>query len=350
MTKDKLRIGVAGLGRIGWKFHCARLAEHPDFILAAVADTDSERLTEAHAAYGCAGFSAFDEMLAQAGLDAVVIATPTHFHESMALAAFACGLHVLLEKPMALDYAQAERIVREAEKTDRVLTVYQPHRLNAYFQHLKALVESGCIGRLTRVQRGSFSYSRRNDWQSLLAYGGGMLSNYGAHFLDQVLQLIGYDLRRVFCSLQRVASLGDADDVVDVALEAADGVIGSLQISQASVLRPYEFLLWGTHGGIALVANRFTVRSFDPAALPGKALDPSLGSLDRKYPSDALNLHEEVIPVDAARGIDVFANFAAAVRNGEDLAAPPRQTLKLMAVLEQCRESAAGIRVLQGMY
>ena len=130
MTNKRLRIGVAGLGRIGWKFHCARLGTHPDFMLAAVADTDPERLAEAESTYGCQGFASFEEMLAQAGLDAVVIATPTHLHESMSLAAFARGAHVLLEKPMALDYAQAERIVREAERTGRLLTVYQPHRLN----------------------------------------------------------------------------------------------------------------------------------------------------------------------------------------------------------------------------
>jgi predicted dehydrogenase len=347
MSSEPLRIGVAGLGRIGWNFHCRRLADHPDFSLVAVADTDPDRRAEANSTYGCTGHESFDEMLDNAALDAVVVATPTHLHEAMTLNAFEHGLHVLLEKPMAMDYAEAERIVRAAEDAGRVLTVYQPHRLNAYFQHLKALIESGRIGRLTRIQRGSFSYSRRNDWQSLLKFGGGMLSNYGAHFLDQVMQLIGYDIERVTCNLQLVASLGDADDVVDVTLRTTSGVVGNCLISQASVIKPYEFIAWGTHGGIELAANTFTVKSFDPTALPPKEVDPSLGSADRKYPSDALDLREETIPVDPAFGIDVFANFADAIRNGAPLAAPPRQTLQLMAVIEKCRTSAGDIRTVK---
>lgn len=347
MSSEPLRIGVAGLGRIGWNFHCRRLAEHSDFHLVAVADTDVQRLAEAKDTHGCSVFERFGDMLENVALDAVVIATPTHLHEAMTLDAFARGLHVLLEKPMALDYAEAERIVRAAEAASRVLTVYQPHRLNAYFQHFKTLIESGRIGRLTRVQRGSFSYSRRNDWQSLLEFGGGMLSNYGAHFLDQVLQLIGYDIDRVTCNLQLVASLGDADDVVDVTLRTTTGVVGNCLISQASVIKPYEFIAWGTHGGIELAANTFTVKAFDPAALPPKEVDPSLGSADRKYPSDALDLREDIIPVDPAYGIDVFANFADAIRNGTELAAPPRETLQLMSVIEQCRTSAGTIRTVK---
>ena len=346
MNDSALRIGVAGLGRIGWRFHCKNLAAHSEFELVAVADTDPARVEEARDTYGCNGYRDFTRMLDANTLDAVVIATPTHLHEAMTLSAFERGLHVLLEKPMALDYSQSKHLVEQAEASDLVLTVYQPHRLNCYFQHLKTLIDSGRIGRLTRVQRGSFSYSRRNDWQSLLKYGGGMLSNYGAHFLDQILQLVGYDITRVCCHLQRVASLGDADDVVDVVLETGAGVIGQLLISQASVIRPYEFVVWGTQGGIELSSNQFTIRSFDADALPDKSVDPSLGSRDRKYPSDAMEIEEETVPVDQRFGIDVFANFAAAVRGEAALAVPPRETLALMEILDRCRESAGGIRSL----
>ncbi|MBT4823326.1 MAG: Gfo/Idh/MocA family oxidoreductase, partial [Lentisphaerae bacterium] len=204
----KLKIAVAGLGRIGWNFHAKRIDASADFELAAVGDTVPERRAEAEDVFGCRSYADFATMIAEESLDAVVIATPTHLHLDMTLAAFEAGLDVLLEKPMASNLTEATEIVEAAEKLGRVLTVYQPHRLNAYFQHLKAIVDAGQIGRITQVLRGSFSYSRRNDWQSLQEYGGGMLNNYGAHFLDQVLQLIGYDTKRVVCDLQKVASLG----------------------------------------------------------------------------------------------------------------------------------------------
>jgi scyllo-inositol 2-dehydrogenase (NADP+) len=344
MAHRQLRIGVAGLGRIGWSFHCQQLARHPDWALVAVADTVAERRREAEETCHCAAFADFAELCRVPGLDAVVIATPTHLHEPMVLTALDHGLHILLEKPMAPTCAEARRIVAAAEAAGTVLTVYQPHRLGALFQHFRAVVNDGRIGRVTMVQRGAFSYARRNDWQSLQKYGGGMLNNYGAHYLDEVLQLVGYDVRRLWCTLQRVASLGDADDVVKILLEVGDGVVADCTISQASIGKAEEFVVWGTCGTVEYTANQIVVRWLDPAALPPRTVDPSLASAGRRYPTEDLEIHEEKVAVDPARELDVFANLAQAIRGTATLHVPPRETLALMEILARCRESSGGIR------
>ena len=343
---EQLRIGVAGLGRIGWSFHCRQLAAHPRFALAAVADPAPERRQEAEQTYGCRAFASFDEMIAACPLDAVVVAVPTHLHAPMVAAAAARRLHVLLEKPMAPTLGEAREIAAAAKAAGICLTVYQPHRHNAYFQHLKAVVDSGRIGRVYWVQRGAFNYARRNDWQAMLKYGGGMLSNYGAHYLDQILQLVGYDVRRVFCNLQLVASLGDAEDVVKVVLETESGVLGECTINQASTVRPYDFLVWGTCGAVTFAQGKIHTRWFDPATLPPKQLDQALSSEGRRYPSDAIEYQEETVPVDPAYGVDVFANFADAIQHGTPVAVPPEETLALLEITERCRADSAGIRHL----
>ncbi len=344
MADHRLRIGVAGLGRIGWAFHCKRLAEHPDWALVAVADTDAARRREAEETFHCAAVADIAELCQRGDLDAVVIATPTHLHEAMVQTALEHGLHILLEKPMAPSCDEARRIVAAAESAGRVLTVYQPHRLGAYFQQLKAIVKDGRIGQVTMVQRGAFSYARRDDWQSLQKYGGGMLNNYGAHYLDQVLQLVGYDVRRVWCTLQRVASLGDADDVVKILLELAGGVVADCTISQASVGKADEFVIWGTSGTVEHTAGKITLHWFDPATLPPKDVNPSLASVGRKYPSEAMDVRQETVLVDPTYQVDVFANLAQAIRGTAELFVPPRQTLALMEILARCRESSGGIR------
>ncbi|MCK5802744.1 MAG: Gfo/Idh/MocA family oxidoreductase [Lentisphaeria bacterium] len=347
MDDKQIRVGVAGLGRIGWNFHCRKLAEHSSFELAAVADPDPARLEEAEQTHGCQAFATFEAMLAGSDLDAVVIATPTHLHLDMALAACAKGLHILMEKPMAPSHEEGMRIAKAAQAAGVVLTVYQPHRHNAYFQHLKALIDSGVIGDVTWVHRASFNYARRNDWQALQKYGGGMLNNYGAHFLDQVLQLVGYDVKRVFCNLQIVASLGDADDTVKIILETNSGRLGECTINQASTINPFEFIVWGTCGGITCSAREIKLRYFDPESLPEKGLDTRLGSENRKYPSDQIDYIEKTISVDPSYQVDVFENLAQAIRTDSPVAVPPDETLALMKLTDQLRRDSDGIRMMR---
>ena len=344
MSKARIRIAVAGLGRIGWQFHAHGLAKHRDFRLVAVADTAGDRRAEAKETFGVAAYADYYEMIDRTELDAVVIATPTHLHRDMALAAFRKGLHVLMEKPLAASYGEAQIMVRAAKRAGVKLTVYQPHRASAYFRHLKRIIESGKIGRVYWVRRGMFSFSRRNDWQSLRKFSGGMLNNYGAHGLDQVLNLVGYRIKRVFGDLQLSASLGDADDVVKIVLETREGIIGEVDINQASCINPYEILVWGTCGGIVYSRGTFQIHYFDPGKLPEKALDRSLASADRQYPSDDIDFIEETVAVDESLQVDVFGDLAAAIRKDEPLLVDPQETLEVMRVIEKVRESSKGIQ------
>jgi predicted dehydrogenase len=347
MAHAKIRIAVAGLGRIGWRFHCGTLAKHRDYKLVAMADTEPDRRREAEDTFGVTAHHDYYDMLEKEDLDAVAIATPTHLHKAMALAAFRSGRHVMLEKPMAMDLPEARAIVRAAAKADLKLTVYQPNRARADFQHLRRLVESGVIGRVYWVRRGMYSFSRRNDWQSLRRFGGGMLNNYGAHGIDQILNLIGYDVKRVFGDLQLSASMGDADDVVKVVLETRQGAIGEVDINQASTIRPDEFLVWGVHGGIVYANNEFRISRFDPGELTDKPVAKNLAAENRQYPSADIRVIEERVPVDPTLGVDVYKDFAGSIRKGTPPMAEPEQILAVMRVIAKVRESSHGIRNLK---
>lgn len=346
-SSRKLRIGVAGLGRIGWSFHCKTLAGHPDWQLAAVADPAEDRRREAEQSFGCRAFEQVEQMIAEGDLDAVAIATPTHLHKQHALAAFRQGLHVMLEKPMAPTLAEAQAIVRAAGKAGRVLTIYQPHRAAAYFQHLKRLIDSGRIGEVYHIRRGSFRFVRRNDWQSLTKYGGGMLNNYGAHGLDQVLTLTGYDVKKVYCNLRRVASLGDAEDVVKIVYETRGGVIGEIDINQATLFGPYDIEVYGSRGVITKHGSELTVRSISPRQLGRKTLDVSLASAGRQYPSDDVPCRTETIPVNPKYQVDVYKDLAHAIRTKGRPFVRPEQTLEVMRMMDRCRRDSRRIAVTE---
>jgi predicted dehydrogenase len=201
------------------------------------------------------------------------------------------------------------------------------------------------IGEPYHVRVGAFNYVQRNDWQSLRRYGGGMLNNYGAHALDQVLQLTGYDIRSVFASLRVVASLGDADDVVKVVLESRKGFVGEVDINQASTIQPYAMQVWGTRGAVVVPASRdrLIVSYLRPEDIPSKSLDRALASEGRKYPFDRIPMREETIPADGALAVDFYANLADAVRKGRPLFVKPEEPLAVMRLIDRCRESSGRI-------
>ncbi len=343
MSRSQIRIGVIGLGRIGWGFHCSRIAKHPDFELAAVVDPLPARLRQARRVFGCPGFPDYRTMLKQVDLDAAVVATPTHLHKENALACFKAGLHVFMEKPMAASVKEAKAIAQAARRAGRVLTIFQPHRASRLFNRIRKLVDSGAIGRVYQVRKGMFNFSRRNDWQSLRKFGGGMLRNYGGHGLDILLQMIGYDIKRVFCDLRLVASLGDAEDVVKVVIETRKGNIGELDINQALTLVPYEFEVYGTRGVIRIEKQTIHVQSL-PAVLPAKKLDASLASRSRQYPADKVRFRTQKIVPKPSDGVDVYTNFAAAIRGGTAPFVKPQEVIAAMELIERCDRDSRRIQ------
>lgn len=346
MGQHKIRIGVAGLGRIGWKCHCREIAQHPEFQLAAVQDVEPERRREAETVYGVSSYATFGTMLRRGDLEAVVIATPTHLHRRMAVAALRAGCHVLLEKPMARDAKEAEDIVRTAKHEKRLLTVFQSVRAQAYVQQLRSLLESGIIGRVYHVRLSGHRYVRRDDWQSLRRYGGGVLLNYGSHLLDELLQLIGYDVARAFCDRKIAASLGDAEDVLTIVLVTRDGVTGEIDINQASTIAVPPVQVWGTAGALEMSPDldAFTVTRLPASDLPAKELNPSLASRDRRYPNDNVRLRRKTIAVNRKYEVDIHADFASAIRRGTPMFVQPEEPLAVMRLIDQCRRDSGSVR------
>ncbi|MCG3150355.1 MAG: Inositol 2-dehydrogenase/D-chiro-inositol 3-dehydrogenase [Verrucomicrobiae bacterium] len=338
----KLRIGVTGLGRIGWE-HCRGLAEHPDYSLAGVADPVAERRAEAATKFGCAVFATHEELVAAGILDVIVIASPTHLHKAMAVGAFKAGLHVLLEKPMAVTVADARAIAQAAHRVKRILTVYQPHRLMPYHQQIRQLIATGKIGQVYHVKRGAFGWGRRNDWQTLTKFGGGMLNNHGAHFIDQLLDLTGRDVERVFCRLGRVATLGDAEDVVKLVYHTKAGMLGEVEINQASPRPGYELEVYGTHGVLWKEVNTLKLRYFRPEELPPIELETSLASTGRRYPRDSAKFYDEAIPIDPQHAVNAYTDLAQAIRTGGEPYVKPAETLAVMQLMARARRDARRI-------
>lgn len=188
---SKLKMGIIGVGGIAQGRHIPAYQQlHQKLELVAVYDIDQERATEiakknqiAHA------FNHYDDLFEV--VDAVTICTPNKFHAEIAIAALEAGVHVLCEKPMALNVAEAELMIAAAKKADKVLAIGYHYRfLESAMLAKKASIDIG-EPLVTRVQ----ALRRRKvpGWGVFTnkeLQGGGSLIDYGCHFLDLALWLL----------------------------------------------------------------------------------------------------------------------------------------------------------------
>ena len=334
----KLKIAVVGLGRIGWRFHFQQALASDQFELISVVDPLPDRLAEARAAAGCETLTAFDELWSRPAPDVVVIATPTTLHESMTIRALEAGCHVILEKPMTTSIASADRMIAQARKCDRRIFLYQPHRLTSETQTAREVIQSGLLGPVYAIHRGVYRYVRRNDWQSLRKNGGGMLNNYGAHYIDQLIYLSDdSSVAEVDCKLWAIATRGDADDVVKTWIKKESGQLLDVQINQATAYDMPTWHICGQYGTAIRTGNAFKVRYYDPAeARPLSVIEGA--APDRSYDNyDRLPWREKEFPIARDKQRDFYANIYDVIVADAAPHIRIEESRELMRVMDLCR-------------
>ena len=190
-----LRVGVAGLG-FGEKVLLPALADCPLTTPVALWHPRAERLEAARRASGIDGSTEFEALLADPGIDALVIATPPAPRFELARRALEAGKHLLLEKPVALDADQVEELQRLALSRRLTVAVDFEYRAVPLFQQLAALLAQGVLGdpwlvKLDWLMSSRADPSRPWTWYSQAAAGGGVLGALGTHAFDLLHWLIG---------------------------------------------------------------------------------------------------------------------------------------------------------------
>jgi predicted dehydrogenase len=271
-----------------------------------------------------------------------VLASPTHVHADQAIAAMERGIDVFCDKPIAPTLAETDRMVAAAGHTGRKLMVYQPHRVLSDTRTVRHILDSGVLGDIFMIKRTMAHYTRRNDWQAFTQYGGGMLNNYGAHAIDGLLYLTGARAADIRCELRRIATRGDADDVVKALIRLDSGVLLDLEINMACAVPVPAWTVLGSRGSAILQdGETFTVHYYDLADLPDLPTQDGLAAAKRQYGND------EVIPwrtlafplADFPAG-DYYAHCYDYFALNKAPFVPLAETRELMRVIDACRQSA----------
>lgn len=319
---EQVRIAVIGTGYMAGR-HLEFLDTYDKAEVTAVCDVNLERAQEVADQYKCKAYSDHKQLLADKVADAVLIVTPHFFHTSIGIDALDAGHHVLCEKPLSVHKADCEKLLAAHTNKDLVFALMFNQRTNPAYRKVKSLLESGEMGRITRMSWiitnwfRSEAYYKQGTWRATWAgEGGGVLLNQCPHQLDMMIWLCGMP-EKVHC-FGRFGQYHDieVEDDVTAYMEFPGGASGVFIATTGEAPGQNTLEICGDRGRITVDGHKVhwsrTERSVkdllenDPTPMP----EPETWEIDFEYPDEGGQHHE------------IMTNFCEAILEGKELIAP----------------------------
>ena len=338
---NTIKVAVVGQGRSGYDIHVARMKDDPRFDIVAVADFDTERREGSKNELGCKVYRDHASMLAKTDAELVVVSSYSFSHAPIAVQALKAGFHTLVEKPIAMNTAWVDRMIAARDEMGVKLFPFHNYRYFPEYWHLREVIESGIIGDIFEVRIRLLGFSRRNDWQTLREYGGGVLNNTCPHFVDLMLQLIGSPIVESYSDLKLVQNVGDVENHVRMIVRAENGTIGDMLVSSVDAFPEPKWTLLGSRGSLISDGKTSQIKYFDESDLPpyevrrGPSLERGYNFGDNQIP-----FKEKTVPSEGKTPGDLYDNVYAVLREGAEHDIPAEQARETVRLTEAARKKS----------
>jgi predicted dehydrogenase len=335
-----LRVALLGYGLAGRVFHAPLIQAEPSLALVTVVTSDAARAARARQDVpGVTVLPDADAVWARPGdHDLVVVATANVAHRQQVEAALACGLPVVVDKPLAADAATAARLVDAAARAGLALHVFQNRRWDSDVRTVRALLEDGRLGHVLRLESRFERWrpEREAGWRTSPdpAQHGGLLLDLGSHLADQSLQLLGPAVS-VYAEARSVRDPDGPEDDVFVAITHACGAVSHLWAGALAAAPGPRFRVLGTRGAFVLEHLDGQEERLAAGERPG----PGWGEeppqrWGRLFPAG------ELVPSVPGAWPEYYARVAASLRGHSPPPVEPSSVVATLRVLDAARASA----------
>lgn len=234
-----IRFALLGCGRIA-KRHADLLGQGviDGARLVAVCDSDRSRAAAFGERYGVPAHESMDELFARSDVDVVSILTPSGMHADHSVRASAAGKHVVVEKPMALTLADADRMIAAADAAGRRIFVVKQNRFNVPVVKAREALDAGRFGQLVlgtvrvrwcRDQR----YYAQDTWRGTFAQDGGVIANQASHHVDMLGWFMG-PVESIHARGARALVDIEAEDTAVATVRFRSGALGVVEATSAT--------------------------------------------------------------------------------------------------------------------
>jgi scyllo-inositol 2-dehydrogenase (NADP+) len=345
----KLGVGLLGYGLAGEFFHAPLIVAEPRLELRAIVTADPERA--ARAARLATVVASPDAVLRDPAIDLVVVATPNDTHHALAGAALRAGRHVVVDKPLAADVAQADDLITLADRAGRVLVPFHNRRWDGDFLTVRAVIASGRLGRIVRYEAwwDRFRTDLREGWKDRAAPGAGIHYDLGSHLIDQLLVLFGAP-DEIDADVAAMRTGSPIVDHVEIRGRYRTGLRVALGATMLGADPRPRFAVHGTRGSFVKFGVDPQEAQLRAGRRPG---DPDFGveaaaSAGTPGTFTVADGTREPVPTHRGDYTAFYAGVAAAVLDGAPVpvdAADARRGLELIALAERSAGEGRRVRV-----
>jgi predicted dehydrogenase len=343
---EPLRIAILGAGMVA-RYHAQAIAATPGTRLVAVSRFDASKAAASASEFSVPCETSEEALLARPDVDAVCICTPSGQHARETIAAARAGKHVLVEKPMALNLADADAMVEACRSAGVVLAVALQRRTEPAYQLVHRAIQDGLLGRPV-LGMAVIPYFRSKAYYDSAVWrgtwkedGGGALMNQGIHIADLLAWFMG-DVEEVFARAATLAHEIEVEDDVVATVRFKSGALGSIVATTAAAPGfPHRVEIYGSRGGVQLEAE--LIARWEGESVP--TIDPALRAGSAPAAAGAGSSPTGIAPTGHAR---ILADFVAAIREGRPPLVPgaeARRSLQLVLAVYEAARTARPVRI-----
>ena len=346
---DDIRIGIIGHGFMGHE-HEKMLTNMKGIRVTGIADIDPKQLEDVKE--GLKRYASNEELMNDPEVDVVLIAVNNKYHHDLVIQAARAGKDIICEKPVAMNVAELDEMIKVTQECGVKFTVHHQRRLDPDFRTAKAVFDSKTLGDVYTVQSMLYGFNgNMHDWHVFVSEGGGMLFDWGVHLLDQVLWMMpGARITSVFADLRNVIN-EEVDDYFKILMKFDNGIMAEVELG-TYFLSDKMHDKWferhwfvGGNKGSAYVDGFFPegkiVRTSQLLTNVGGKRTMTAAGPTRSFgpPPEGRIVTEELPKVDTCHE-QYFENYIRAYHGEEEFLVKIPETRRVLALMEAVRESA----------
>jgi len=333
-----INAAVVGYGFAGKSFHSYLIGLADGLNLYAVSTRNPERRAAAAKEHNVKTYATIDELIKDDNVGLVVLAVPHDVHAEMAIKAMDAGKNVVVDKAMCMNTAEADAMIESSKKNNVMLSIFQNRRWDGGYLTIKKVIEDGLLGDVFLIQVAILGYGKPRTWRGVKSQVGGQIYDWGAHLVDQALQLVPSKVDTVFCDTQHRKWDIDIESHLNCIIRFQNGVSYGIELSNISRINKPRWSVYGDLG--TLVKN-----GLDPQerAMINGNIDASVEPPEnRAKVITEVNGEVKEMIIDTIPGNwkAYYQNISDVLNKGAELAVKPEEVRENMRLIDAVMESA----------